>query len=83
MCAPRLRRILSQPFPKNRIEGFVLGADDKPGLLDEACVRSKCDVFHTISVYTVSVPPSTDFKLLGHAAVRSLKRPIHDMMGIT
>jgi len=38
LCAPRLRRILLQPFPKNRIEGFVLGTGNKPGLLDEVCV---------------------------------------------
>jgi len=37
-CAPRLRCILLQPFPKNRVEGFVLGAGNKPGLLDEVCV---------------------------------------------
>ena len=40
LCAPRLRYVLSQPFPKNRIEGFMLGAGNKPGLLDEVCVRA-------------------------------------------
>ena len=40
LCAPRLRHILLQPFPKNRVEGFVLGAGNKPGLLDEVCVRT-------------------------------------------
>jgi hypothetical protein len=32
--APRLRRILLQPFPKSRIQGFVPGASYSTGLLD-------------------------------------------------
>jgi len=38
LCAPRLRCILLQPFPKSRIEGFVLGVGNKPRLLDEVCI---------------------------------------------
>jgi hypothetical protein len=36
--AARLPCVLLQPIPKGRIEGFVLGAGNKPGLLDEVCV---------------------------------------------
>jgi len=36
----RLRCVLLQPFPESGIEGFVLGAGNKPGLLDEVCIRT-------------------------------------------
>ncbi len=55
LCAPRLRCILLQPNPKSRIEGFVLSSGDKPGLLDEVCVRTQSHVFHTKAVYTIIV----------------------------
>jgi hypothetical protein len=64
LCAPRLRCILLQPFPKNRIEGFVLGAGNKPGLLDEVCVRTQCDVFHTETVRTTTAQSSSRLILL-------------------
>jgi hypothetical protein len=37
----------------------VLGAGNKPGLLDELCVRTQCDVFHTETVCTIIAQSSS------------------------
>ena len=74
LCAPRLRRILLQPFPKNRIEGFVLGAGNKPGLLDEVCVGTQGHVSHTKTVYTTCVQYPRHPSNKAHRDIKELRR---------
>src|SRR5258708_17756971 len=55
-CAPScLCRILFQPLAESRVQRLVLRPCDLPCLLDQAFFRAAGDVFHAVTVYTISV----------------------------